>query len=87
MNGPAIFMLTEYDIDRSEVEIPTLLQREFYQPMKCKGTLSRFPSKVNRPGLSPFPKRQIPPSSKLDVELGVEENNMVSKKRALNQSI
>ena len=25
MNGPAIFMLMEYDINRSEVEIPTVV--------------------------------------------------------------
>ena len=47
--------------------------------MKCKGTLSWFPGKVNRLGLSPFPRRQIPPSLKLDVELGVAESKMVKK--------
>ena len=47
---------------------------------KSKGTPSRFPGKVNRLGLSPFPMRQIPSSSKLDVELGMADSKMVNKK-------
>ena len=34
-----------------------------------------------RLGLSPFPSRQIPTSSKLDVELGVAESKMVNIKK------
>ena len=35
---------------------------------------------MTRLGLSPFPRRQIPPSSKFDVELRVAESKMVNKK-------
>ena len=37
-------------------------------------------AKVNRPGLSPFPRRQITPSSKLKVELWVADKDGQYKK-------
>ena len=55
--------------------------------MKCKGTLSQFSGKNKikyRPGLGPFPRRQIPRASlKLDVELGVAESKMDNLKKML----
>ena len=64
--------------------IPTLNLRNSTQRTLPTNEIAKVPrhgflAKVNRPGLSPFPRRQIPPSSKLDVELGVAESKMVKK--------
>ena len=39
-----------------------------------------FLAKFNRPGLGPFPRRQIPTSLKLDMELGVADKDGQYKK-------
>ena len=82
---------TEYGINGPESEMTCCilyayqlyLQRILPTNEIAKVPRHSFLAKVNRPGLSPFPRRQIPPSSKLDVELGVAESKMVNIKQIM----